>query len=109
MRRWPVFDRRLGRRHYPAPPPSRPGRSAPRTGKLRSAHFRTSGSHSTVNPALVERGLQGYADTQNALAQALRQVGIDLRSRLPHEPNFDLAWEANGRVFVAEIKSITRR
>jgi hypothetical protein len=40
----------------------------------------------TVNPALVERGLQGHADTQNALAEALRQAGIDPRSRLPHEP-----------------------
>ena len=58
----------------------------------------------TVDPALVERGLQGHADTQNALAQALRLAGIDPRSRLPDEPNFDLAWETNGTVFVAEIK-----
>lgn len=57
----------------------------------------------TVAPALVERGLRGHVDTQNALAQALRLAGIDLRSRLLHEPNFDLAWETNGTVFVAEI------
>ena len=61
----------------------------------------------TVNPALVERGLKGHADTQNELAQALRQAGIQPRSRLAYEPNFDLAWEAKGTVFVAEIKSIT--
>jgi hypothetical protein len=60
-----------------------------------------------VDPALVERGLKGHADTQNELAQALRQAGIQPRSRLPHEPNFDLAWKARGTVFVAEIKSIT--
>jgi hypothetical protein len=60
----------------------------------------------SVDPALVERGLQGHADTQNALAQVLRQAGINPRSRLPYEPNFDLAWEANGTAFVAEIKSI---
>lgn len=61
----------------------------------------------TVDPALVERGLRGHADTQNELARVLRDAGIEPRSRLPHEPNFDLAWEANGTVFVAEVKSIT--
>lgn len=61
----------------------------------------------TVDPAIVERGLRGHADTQNELAQVLREAGLTPRSRLPSEPNFDLAWEANGTVFVAEIKSIT--
>ncbi|WP_132197440.1 MULTISPECIES: hypothetical protein [Kribbella] len=60
-----------------------------------------------VDPALVERGLRGHAATQNELARVLRTAGIEPRSRLPQEPNYDLAWEANGRVFVAEIKSIT--
>jgi len=63
----------------------------------------------TTDPALVERGLKGHADTQNALAQVLRDAGIEPRSRLPQEPNFDLAWAANGAVFVAEVKSITDR
>jgi hypothetical protein len=61
----------------------------------------------TVDPAIVERGLRGHADTQNELARVLREAGLTPRSRLPSEPNFDLAWEANGTVFVAEIKSIT--
>jgi hypothetical protein len=61
----------------------------------------------TVDPALVERGLRGHADTQNELARVLRQAGIEPRSRLPREPNFDLAWEKEGTVFVAEVKSIT--
>jgi hypothetical protein len=61
----------------------------------------------TVDPALVERGLKGHADTQNELARILRQAGIEPRSRLPYEPNFDLAWEAKGAVFVAEVKSVT--
>lgn len=61
----------------------------------------------TVDPALVERGLRGHADTQNELALVLRNAGIEPRSRRPHEPNFDLAWEAHGTVFVAEVKSIT--
>ncbi len=62
---------------------------------------------STPDPALVERGLKGHADIQNELAQVLRNPGIEPRSPLPSEPNFDLAWEANGTVFVAEIKSIS--
>jgi hypothetical protein len=61
----------------------------------------------TVDPALVERGLKGHADMQNELAQVLRQAGIEPRSRLPREPNFDIAWVTQGTVFVAEIKSIT--
>jgi hypothetical protein len=61
----------------------------------------------TVDPALVERGLKGHSDMQNALAQVLRQAGIEPRSSLPREPNFDLAWETEGTVFVAEVKSIT--
>jgi hypothetical protein len=61
----------------------------------------------TVDPALVERGLNGHAGTQNELARVLRQAGIEPRSRHPREPNFDLAWEAEGTVFVAEVKSIT--
>lgn len=60
-----------------------------------------------VDPALVERGLKGHADMQNELAQVLRQAGIEPRSRLPREPNFDIAWVTEGTVFVAEIKSIT--
>jgi hypothetical protein len=60
-----------------------------------------------ADPALVERGLRGHADTQNQLAQALREAGLSPRSRLPHEPNFDLAWQVGDTVFVAEVKSIT--
>ena len=61
----------------------------------------------TTDPAIVERGLRGHADTQNELARVLRDAGLSPRSRLPHEPNFDLAWQAGDTAFVAEIKSIT--
>jgi hypothetical protein len=61
----------------------------------------------TTDPALVERGLRGHADTQNELARVLRDAGLSPRSRLPHEPNFDLAWQVGDTAFVAEIKSIT--
>jgi hypothetical protein len=61
----------------------------------------------SVDPAVVERGLRGHADTQNALAAAIAAAGLTARSSRASEPNFDLAWEANGTVFVAEVKSIT--
>ena len=60
-----------------------------------------------VDPTLVERGLRGHTDTQNELASVLRNAGIEPRSCLPPEPNFDLAWQKNETVFVAEVKSIT--
>jgi hypothetical protein len=61
----------------------------------------------SVDPALVERGLKGHADTQNELARVLREAGIEPRSRQAQEPNFDLAWDVGGTVYLAEIKSIT--
>ncbi len=61
----------------------------------------------SVDPALVERGLRGHTDTQNELASVLRNAGIEPRRGLPPGPNFDLAWQKDGTVFVAEVKSIT--
>ena len=91
--------------------PTAPDSRIPELGTMyREAHISGSSVERepfTVDPALVERGLRGHADTQNELAQVLRDAGIEPRSRLPQEPNFDLAWERDGTVFVAEIKSIT--
>ncbi len=61
----------------------------------------------SVDPAVVERGLRGHADTQNALAAAIAAAGMTPRSPVSTDPNFDLAWEREGRLFVAEVKSIT--
>ena len=61
----------------------------------------------SVDPAVVERGLAGHANTQNALAEALTAAGLDPRSPRADEPNFDLAWRRDESVFVAEIKSTT--
>src|ERR1700691_249939 len=61
----------------------------------------------SVDPALAERGLRGHADTQNELAGVLSDAGIEPRRGLPPGPNFDLAWQKNGTVFVAEVKSVT--
>jgi hypothetical protein len=61
----------------------------------------------SVDPALVERGLRGHTDTQNELASVLSNAGIEPRRGLPPGPVFDLAWQKNGTVFVAEVKSTT--
>jgi hypothetical protein len=61
----------------------------------------------SVDPALVERGLRGHTDTQNELASVLGNAGIEPRRGLPPGPNFDLAWQKDGTIFVAEVKSIT--
>jgi hypothetical protein len=61
----------------------------------------------SVDPALVERGLRGHTDTQNELAVVLSNAGIEPRRGLPPGPNFDLAWQKDGTVFVAEVKSVT--
>ena len=60
-----------------------------------------------VDPALVERANRSHASTQNALAEYLRNKGIEPRSSRPEEPNFDLAWLQGEAIFVAEIKSLT--
>jgi hypothetical protein len=62
-----------------------------------------------VDPAVVERGTRGHAMTQNGLADYVESLGLTPRSPQPDEPNFDLAWEAGDRVFVAEVKSVTNR
>ena len=61
----------------------------------------------SVDPAVVERGLAGHADTQNALAAMLTDAGLDPRLPRADEPNFDLAWRDHETVFVAEVKSTT--
>ena len=62
-----------------------------------------------VDPAVVERGTRGHAVTQNALADFLNKRGISPRSPRPDEPSYDLAWEFEGTVYVAEVKSVTNR
>jgi len=62
-----------------------------------------------VDPALVERALKGHASAQNALAAYVASVGATPLSPIVGGPNFDLAWEHNGEVWVAEVKSCTAR
>jgi hypothetical protein len=63
----------------------------------------------SVDPDLVDRGTKGHAKTQNALAAHLKQHGVAPRSWSVAEPFYDLAWERNGQIWVAEVKSLTTR
>jgi len=60
-----------------------------------------------VDLEVVERGFRGHVDTEKALAAALADLGIEPRRPERGDPNFDLAWRAGGRLFVAEVKSTT--
>lgn len=58
------------------------------------------------DPSLVERALDGHAKTQNALARFILDEKITPLSPAPNDPDFDLAWNIKGELWVAEIKSI---
>jgi hypothetical protein len=98
-----------------APTPGRPAPRAPAAGL--GAHYRREDENTTtterdpfaVDPTVVDRGLRGHARTQNALADYLTARGIEPRSSAPGEPYFDLAWEQDEILFVAEVKSTTSR
>jgi hypothetical protein len=60
-----------------------------------------------VDPDNVDRGKQAHASTQDALADFLRSQDIEPLCPAPGEPEFDIAWEHDGTVFIAEVKSIT--
>lgn len=61
----------------------------------------------SVDPDLVDRALRAHARTQDALAAAVRAAGRVPRSPVPGEPVFDLAWEDDGTICVAEVKSMS--
>lgn len=58
-----------------------------------------------IDPNLVDRGVRGHARTQNALAGF---VGGLARTPKPSEPQYDLAWQRDNVLYVAEVKSLTR-
>ncbi|TNF37527.1 MAG: EVE domain-containing protein [Deltaproteobacteria bacterium] len=60
-----------------------------------------------VDPTKIERGNKGHCETQNALAAFLLGSGVEPRSPAVGDPEFDLAWEWQGTLYVAEVKSTT--
>lgn len=63
-----------------------------------------------TDPDKTDRGTIGHKDTQDALAEALRNAGLKPRSPKPGDPAFDIAWrdsDAGGTAFICEVKSLT--
>lgn len=63
----------------------------------------------SIDPDLVDRALRGHAETQEALAAAVRAADLTPRSPVPGEPVFDIAWDDGDDIVVAEVKSLTKR
>jgi hypothetical protein len=61
---------------------------------------------SVMDPDVLERGLRSHVDLQNRFAEAVQAAGKP-RYSPRGEPEFDLAWESDGVLFVAEVKSLT--
>lgn len=62
-----------------------------------------------VDPDERDRGTQAHAKTQNALSDVIRQRGFTPKSPKQGEPNYDVAWEEDQSLVVAEVKSVTSR
>jgi hypothetical protein len=60
----------------------------------------------SVDPTKIERALKSHAATQNALAAHLTTLGLNPRSPLRAEPNYDIAWETTSDLYVGEVKSL---
>lgn len=59
-----------------------------------------------VDPNVVDRGRRGHAITQNALASFVEGLGYQPLSPVG-EIDYDLAWQADDVLYVAEVKSLT--
>jgi hypothetical protein len=60
-----------------------------------------------VDPDLIDRGTTAHKDIQDALAEALRDHGLQPLSPMPGDPQFDIAWVQDGVAFITEVKSLT--
>ena len=97
--------------------PRAPERTSGRSGEVTSpgATYRPADEQVAVSvadplprdPALLERALRGHRATQNALAEALKQAGLEPLSPGSQDPDWDIAWYRNGTLYIAEVKSLT--
>lgn len=61
------------------------------------------------DPGAVGRAFAGHARTQDHLAEFLERRGILALSPAQSPVQFDLAWELAGRMWVAEVKSLSKQ
>ena len=100
----------------PTPPPAPEGiPGPPEVGTSPGAAYRRADEEVVVStadpmprdPALMERALRSHRATQNALADALEEVGLKPLSPSGPDPDWDIAWRRDGTLYVADIKSLT--
>ena len=63
-----------------------------------------------TDPDKIDRGTTAHKDTQDALAEALRNASLKPRSPKLADPAFDIAWrddDTEGAAFICEVKSLT--
>jgi hypothetical protein len=102
---------RLGWDDIPArPPQQRPGQ-APALGVPYREEDVTvphgAGAPYRPDPDKVGRGVEGHERTVRALISAVRAAGFEPLGPVDAGPPYDLAWETETTIFVAEVKSLT--
>jgi hypothetical protein len=66
-------------------------------------------ARTSLDPDAAGRGLRSHRQLQNSLAGVVESAGLTPLSPAPHDPDFDLAWEAGSdHLVVVEVKSLTR-
>jgi hypothetical protein len=60
-----------------------------------------------VSPDTWGRGFVAHAKIQNEIARTISKLGWIPLAPKAKDPPFDLAWEANGALYVCEVKSLT--
>lgn len=61
----------------------------------------------TNDPDALDRATLAHGMTQNEIAEWLTGAGIEPLSPSENDPPFDIAWVAQGKLFIGEVKSIT--
>jgi hypothetical protein len=68
---------------------------------------RAAGAPFRPDPDRVGRGVKGHERTLRALVSVVRACGIEPLQPGNDSPPYDLAWETDTTIFVAEVKSLT--
>jgi hypothetical protein len=92
-----------------APPPAGPGTAPALRGYKAAKITKPSGgaAQRICNTDAWERGSKEHVETQNQLASMLAGLGHATHSPEPQQPQFDIAWDANGKRYLGEVKSVT--
>jgi hypothetical protein len=91
----------------PPPPPAPPSLGTPYQPVSPPPRRQGSPVPFSVDPDVIDRGTKAHIDTQNALAARLVSAGLLPLEPQASTPPYDLAWDDQQTLFVAEVKSLT--